>query len=93
MTDSDVLYLAVRGRTPQQNSEQDFVAVEDEEQEGSMRLEINQPLSYEETPQYTILLRASVSTLHPFLFPRRIEVFCCFWLLPITRLWKMCKLY
>ena len=63
MTDSDVLYLAVRGRTPQQNSEQDFVAVEDGEQEGSMRLEINQPLSYEETPQYTILLRASVSIL------------------------------
>ena len=69
MTDSDVLYLAVRGRTPQQNSEQDFVAVEDEEQEGSMRLEINQPLSYEETPQYTILLRASVSTLTPVHHP------------------------
>ena len=64
MTDSDVLYLALRGRTPQQNSEQAFVAVEDEQEDGSMRLEINQPLSYEETPEYTIVLRASVSTPH-----------------------------
>ena len=61
MRTSDVLYFAVPGRTPQQNSDQHFVAVEDEQNENSMRLEINAPLDYEKTPEYTILLRASVT--------------------------------
>ena len=58
---SSVLFFAVPGRTPQQNNDKHFVAVEDEDNENSMLLEINEPLDYEEIPEYTILLRASAS--------------------------------
>lgn len=56
-----MLYLAVSGRTPQQNSLNDFVSVEAESDEAAMQVEVNKPLDYEKTPEYTLLLRASVS--------------------------------
>lgn len=56
-----MLYIVVTGRTPQQNSDKDFVAVENPDDDSSILVEINNPLDFEETSQYTLLLRASVS--------------------------------
>ncbi len=57
----NVLYFAVTGLTPAQNSENQFVAIPVGQNEESMQLEINKALSFEETSKYILQLRASVS--------------------------------
>ena len=70
----DVLYFAVTGLTEAQNSENQFVAIPVGQNEESMQLEVNKPLSYEETSKYILQLRASVSCIlisgHVIQYPR-----------------------